>query len=144
MNWNLIAFSFHSSWLVCYLECNALHVQRRFWTMTIWLEYIFHWYEERRAFLFSVKFDCFTVSLTLPGTERKKKWWKKYKLPVLCVRSYTYLFFPLHIHTDCSLHLRRRVQKVTFEAKKRNKFLSQLFGDFLRIRPYTSLRLYIL
>lgn len=100
----------------------------------------------RRASCFFVfsKIWLFYRFIDFARNREKKKWWKKYKLPVLCVRSYTYLFFPLHIHTDCSLHLRRRVQKVTFEAKKRNKFLSQLFGDFLRIRPYTSLRLYIL
>lgn len=35
--------------------------------------------------------------------------------------------------------------QVTFEEKKtENKFLSQLFGDFLFIRPYTSFCLYIL
>lgn len=162
MNWNLISFSFCFyflfSWLVCYLECIASHDQRWFRTMTILLEYIFHWYKERGAFLFSVKFDCFTVSLTLLRRERERKKTEENDekniscsycvfevthIPVFALLE-SYIHKYIQIHTHSLLHLRRRKQKVTFEAKKRNKFLSQLFGDFLFIRPCTTLHLYIL
>lgn len=93
------------------------------------------------SFLFPVKFDCFTDSLSLFSKKSKRRWWKKYKLlastdiPVLC--SY-------HMYIFLIACWWRRRRLYIWREKTENKFLSQLFEDFLFIRPYTSLCLYIL
>lgn len=82
--------------------------------------------------------------------KNKRSGWKKYKRCVSCVRGYTYLFFSYlkamytYTYSYSALHFGGRGGDKIWSEKKENKFLSQLFGDFLFIRPYISFCLYIL